>query len=119
MQVPVLFKNVIDEFGTHPESLLVPSPAINGIVTVAGAMLLGYGAARFGASLFQELRNVVFAKVSQAALRTIARNTFMHLLQMDLSWHLSRQTGGLSRAIDRGTKLVGEMYHRCSMSPSI
>lgn len=62
------------------------------------------GAARFGASLFQEVRNVIFAKVAQSTIRTISTRVFSHILHLDLSWHMSRQTGGLSRAIDRGTK---------------
>lgn len=64
------------------------------------------GLARLGASAFQELRNAVFAAVAQKAIRRIARNVFYHLHQLDMSFHLTRQTGGLNRAIDRGTKLV-------------
>jgi ATP-binding cassette, subfamily B (MDR/TAP), member 7 len=62
------------------------------------------GATRIGATLFQELRNAVFASVAQKAIRGVARNVFDHLLRLDLNFHLSRQTGGLTRAIDRGTK---------------
>ena len=64
------------------------------------------GLARLGASAFQELRNAVFAAVAQKAIRRIARNVFYHLHQLDMSFHLTRQTGGLNRAIDRGTKFV-------------
>ncbi|KAL9044609.1 MAG: hypothetical protein Q9214_002268 [Letrouitia sp. 1 TL-2023] len=62
------------------------------------------GATRIGATVFQELRNAVFASVAQKAIRRVACNVFEHLLKLDLRFHLSRQTGGLSRAIDRGTK---------------
>lgn len=62
------------------------------------------GAARIGSTLFGELLNAVFAKVGQSAVRRVARETFEHLLNLDLKFHLSRQTGGLTRAIDRGTK---------------
>ena len=62
------------------------------------------GAARIGATLFGEMLNAVFAKVGQRAIRKVARETFEHLLNLDLKFHLSRQTGGLTRAIDRGTK---------------
>ena len=62
------------------------------------------GAARIGATIFQEFRNAIFANVAQKAIRKVARNVFYHLHQLDLNFHLSRQTGGLSRAIDRGTK---------------
>lgn len=62
------------------------------------------GATRIGATVFQELRNAVFASVAQKAIRKVASNVFEHLLRLDLNFHLSRQTGGLTRAIDRGTK---------------
>jgi ABC transporter ATM len=62
------------------------------------------GLARLGASAFQELRNAVFANVAQKAIRRVALNVFSHLHRLDLGFHLSRQTGGVNRAIDRGTK---------------
>lgn len=62
------------------------------------------GAARIGSSLFHELRNAVFAKVAQSSIRRISRRTFLHLHSLDLSYHLSRQTGAMSRAVDRGTR---------------
>jgi ATP-binding cassette subfamily B (MDR/TAP) protein 7 len=64
------------------------------------------GAARIGATVFGELLNAVFANIGQRAIRKVARETFEHLLNLDLRFHLSRQTGGLTRAIDRGTKFV-------------
>lgn len=72
--------------------------------TVAGSMVVAYGATRIGAVLFQELRNAVFASVAQKAIRRVAGSVYDHLLKLDLNFHLSRQTGGLTRAIDRGTK---------------
>jgi ATP-binding cassette subfamily B (MDR/TAP) protein 7 len=60
--------------------------------------------ARIFSTLFSEFRNAIFASVAQKAIRRVARDTFDHLLAMDLKFHLSRQTGGLTRAIDRGTK---------------
>lgn len=62
------------------------------------------GATRIGAAIFQEIRNAIFASVAQKAIRRVACNVFEHLLRLDLNFHLSRQTGGLTRAIDRGTK---------------
>ncbi|KAL1921354.1 uncharacterized protein VTP21DRAFT_11070 [Calcarisporiella thermophila] len=97
VQVPFFFKQVIDQ-------LNIPIPEDATVWAVAGAMLLGYGLARIGSSVFQELRNAIFANVAQSAIRRVARQTFEHLHQLDMSFHLSRQTGGLSRAIDRGTK---------------
>ncbi|KAK8731919.1 hypothetical protein OTU49_007330, partial [Cherax quadricarinatus] len=62
------------------------------------------GIARTGAAAFSELRNAVFAKVAQNSIRKIARNVFLHLHSLDLNFHLSRQTGALSKAIDRGSR---------------
>lgn len=98
VQVPFYFKSIVD-------SLNIDVAAVGGTATtVAGAMILAYGATRIGATLFQELRNAVFASVAQKAIRGVARNVFNHLLRLDLSFHLSKQTGGLTRAMDRGTK---------------
>jgi ATP-binding cassette, subfamily B (MDR/TAP), member 7 len=91
------------------------------VLTVAGTAIIGCspilirslievdGLARIGSAVFQELRNAIFANVAQKAIRQVACNTFSHLLSMDLAFHLSRQTGGLSRAIDRGTKGISSM----------
>lgn len=64
------------------------------------------GAARIGATVFGELLNAVFANIGQRAIRKVSRETFEQLLNLNLKFHLSRQTGGLTRAIDRGTKFV-------------
>ncbi|KAG2131378.1 P-loop containing nucleoside triphosphate hydrolase protein [Suillus clintonianus] len=97
VQVPQLFKTVID-------ALNLDVMADSTVWVVAGSLILGYGAARTGATLFGELLNVVFANIGQQAVRKVARETFQHLLNLDLKFHLARQTGGLTRAIDRGTK---------------
>lgn len=98
VQVPFYFKSIVD-------SMNIDFVAAGGTAAaVAGSMILAYGAARVGATVFQELRNAVFASVAQKAIRRVARNVFDHLLRLDLSFHLSKQTGGLTRAIDRGTK---------------
>lgn len=98
VQVPFYFKNIVD-------SMNIDFVAVGGTAwTVAGTMIVAYGATRIGATLFQELRNAIFASVAQKAIRRVACSVYNHLLQLDLSFHLSRQTGGLTRAIDRGTK---------------
>ncbi|KFA76170.1 hypothetical protein S40288_04119 [Stachybotrys chartarum IBT 40288] len=98
VQVPFYFKSIVD-------SMNIDFAAAGGTAAaVAGSMILAYGGARIGATLFQELRNAVFASVAQKAIRKVAGNVFDHLLRLDLSFHLARQTGGLTRAIDRGTK---------------
>ncbi|KAJ1664898.1 Iron-sulfur clusters transporter atm1, mitochondrial [Coemansia sp. RSA 1646] len=98
VQVPIIFKEIID-------TLNIDLQATGGTLsTVATAMLIGYGAARLGAALFQELRNAIFANVQQQAIRNLALGVYKHLLDLDIRFHLSRETGGLTRAIDRGTK---------------
>lgn len=66
--------------------------------------LFSDGAARAGAALFGELRNAIFANVAHRSIRELAKRVFSHIHNMDLSFHLGRQTGALSKAIDRGTK---------------
>ena len=71
------------------------------------------GGARLGATLFSELRNAVFAKVAQSSIRKLSKTTFMHIHSLDLSFHLSRQTGAMSKALDRGTRQVVTNYIVC------
>ncbi|KAF7945504.1 hypothetical protein EAE96_010271 [Botrytis aclada] len=98
VQVPFYFKSIVD-------AMNVDFAALGGTATtVAGSMILAYGLTRIGATLFQEVRNAVFASVAQKAIRKVACNVFDHLLRLDLNFHLTKQTGGLTRAIDRGTK---------------
>jgi ATP-binding cassette, subfamily B (MDR/TAP), member 7 len=110
VQVPFYFKNIVD-------SMNIDFLAVGGTAwTVAGSMIVAYGVTRIGAALFQELRNAVFASVSQRAIRHVACNVFQHLLRLDLNFHLTRQTGGLTRALDRGTKgisfiLTSMLFH--------
>ena len=110
VNVPFYFKSIVD-------SMNVDFLAVGGTAwTVAGSMIVAYGVTRIGATLFQELRNAVFASVAQKAIRNVARNVFEHLLKLDLNFHLSRQTGGLTRALDRGTKgisflLTSMLFH--------
>ncbi|WEJ93919.1 Iron-sulfur clusters transporter atm1, mitochondrial [Yamadazyma tenuis] len=98
VQVPFFFKSIIDGMNVDWSD----GVGIGG--SVVAALVFAYGGARFGAVLFGELRNAIFASVAQTAIRRVALNTFERLLNMDLQFHLSRQTGGLTRAIDRGTK---------------
>ncbi len=74
-----------------------------GIATVPIALILAYGLLRIASSGFAELRDAVFAAVQQRATRRVALKTFRHLHALSLRFHLDRQTGGLARAIDRGT----------------
>jgi ABC-type transport system involved in Fe-S cluster assembly fused permease/ATPase subunit len=96
VQVPVIFKMAID-------SLNEAHVLANGeLVLVPLGLLLSYGAARMGASLFKELQTAIFAKVSANAIREVGSNTFRHVLDLDLAYHSSRETGALTRYLDRG-----------------
>jgi ATP-binding cassette subfamily B protein len=78
----------------------------DGVLLLAGALGLtvAYGLARFGAVLFGELRDAVFVRVGQRALRRVALETFTHIHRLSLRFHITRKTGGLSRIIERGVK---------------
>lgn len=103
IEVPFFFKKIIDDMnGDSDENADFVKD--NAFPIAVAITILSYGVARFGAVLFGELRNAVFAKVSQNAIKTVSLQTFKHLMKLDLNWHLSRQTGGLTRAMDRGTK---------------
>jgi len=98
LQIPLFFKNAIDGFsGAGAE---VPEA----VFATACSLILMYGAARAGASFCNEMRDALFATVSQRSIRNVARSLFEHLHNLDLKFHLNRQTGGLSKAIDRGTR---------------
>ncbi len=95
--VPIFYRDAIDALDMSQNSAALTLPV--GIV-------LAYGAARVLSLAFGELRDALFAKVGQRAIRTIALQVFRHLHALSLGYHLSRQTGGLSRSIERGTKAI-------------
>ena len=97
VSVPALFGRAVDAL--DPAGI-----SVGDIVVVPVALILGYGALRVGQQAFAELRDFVFAKVGQRAIRNVALQVFRHLHGLALRFHLDRQTGGLSRAIERGTK---------------
>ncbi len=92
--VPLLYKGAVDAL----------SPGVSAAIAVPVALVVGYGVARVGAQLLAALRDAVFAKVGQRAVRRVALATFRHLHALSLRFHLERQTGGLSRAIERGIR---------------
>ncbi|GAA6042079.1 hypothetical protein JCM8097_004098, partial [Rhodosporidiobolus ruineniae] len=99
VQVPFFFKSIVDTLNVE-----IDPTTSGGVFAIAGTVVIGYGLARISAAVFSELRNAVFASVAQGAIRRVARSVFTHLLNLDIGFHLTRQTGGLTRAIDRGTK---------------
>jgi ABC-type multidrug transport system fused ATPase/permease subunit len=109
IQVPFLFKHIVDEL-TLPHAAaaaeLGVSATADPLLAVPLSLVVGYGIARSTALGFQELRNSIFATVSQKAIRAVARDIFVHLHSLDMNFHLNRQTGGLSRVIDRGSRSI-------------
>lgn len=94
--VPFLYKRAVDAL----------SPGKVGFVAVPIAIILAYGLARVTAQSFNELRNAVFTKVAQRAVRRVALAVFRHVHALSLRFHLERRTGGLARAIERGTQAI-------------
>lgn len=97
--VPFLFKAAVDNLNVL-NTATVPDTTL----AVCTSIILGYGIARLSAAGFSELRNAVFARVAQHSIRKIATNVFMHMHKLDLRFHLNRQTGALSKTIDRGSR---------------
>jgi ATP-binding cassette, subfamily B, heavy metal transporter len=93
--VPLIYKHAVDALGGK-----------NAVIVVPVALVIAYGLARVGSQAFGELRDAIFAKVEQHAIRMVGLNTFRHLHALSLRFHLERQTGGLSRAIERGIRGV-------------
>ncbi|MBY0408754.1 MAG: ABC transporter ATP-binding protein/permease [Burkholderiaceae bacterium] len=95
--VPLLLKTLVDAMNFKPGD-----PAA--LMVVPLGLLLAYGGLRLSTSLFTELRELVFAKATQGAARSIALETFQHLHALSLRFHLERQTGGMTRDIERGVR---------------
>ena len=93
--VPWLLKRIVDDIGPQHAVLVLPL-----------GLLVGYGAMRFAGTLLGELRDVVFELATLRAARRVALKVFRHLHDLDLAFHLERQTGGLSRDIERGSRGV-------------
>lgn len=102
IQVPILLKYAVDAMS------MVPGDITTAIV-IPTTVIIGYGAVRSMSSLFNEFKSTIFSRVAQNAIRSVACKAFYHLHAMDLNWHLSRQTGGLSRAVDRGTRAIQQV----------
>jgi ABC-type transport system involved in Fe-S cluster assembly fused permease/ATPase subunit len=100
--VPILYKRAVDALGGGATNGTTSVAAV--ITAVPLALILAYGTARVLSLIFSELRDAVFARVAQRAIRTLGLQVFRHLHALSLRFHLARQTGGLTRSIERGTK---------------
>ena len=101
--IPFIYKEIIDTLNVTG-NIAGPDDKAVAAVAIPLLLILAYGGARLAGQAFGELRDAVFAKVGQNALRTVALQVFRHLHGLSLAFHLDRRTGGLSRVIERGTK---------------
>ena len=110
--VPLLLKKLVDALTLTPQQSLLVVPV---------ALLMAYGLLRLCTSLFAELRELVFAKATEGASRTITLQVFRHLHALSLRFHLERQTGGMTRDIERGTRGVHSLisYSLYSIVPTL
>jgi len=112
--IPILLKTLIDDLDAHKS-------VSSALLVVPLGLIIGYGLLRFSASLFTELRELLFSRVTQHAVRQIALEVFQHLHALSLRFHLSRQTGGVSRDIERGTRAIQSLvsYSLYSIVPTL
>ncbi|MDB5803531.1 MAG: Fe-S cluster assembly transporter permease/ATPase protein [Betaproteobacteria bacterium] len=113
--VPLIMKQIVDGLG-----LVLSTPEKVAFGAISG-FLLAYGIARLSTTVFTELREFVFAKVTQSAVRKIALQVFRHLHSLSLRFHLDRATGGMTRDIERGTRGVSSLvsYTLYSILPTL
>ena len=95
MYIPFLLKSLVDGLDTDPSQLAMQAILI---------LVLAYGAARLTTTLFGEIRDTLFGRVTEKAMHEISLSTFKHVHSLDLEYHLNRRTGGLARDIERGTE---------------
>jgi ATP-binding cassette subfamily B protein len=98
--IPLLLKDIVDALDRN-----------NGVLVLPLALLLGYGILRLASSLFNELRDSVFARVRHGAMRKVSIRVLDHLHRLSLRYHLERRTGGISRDIERGTRSVSSLLN--------
>ncbi len=112
--VPLLLKTLVDSLTLKPGD-------IRAVLVVPVGLLLAYGALRLSTTLFTELRELIFAKATEGAARSISLRVFRHLHALSLRFHLERQTGGMTRDIERGTRAVHSLisYSLYSIIPTL
>jgi len=96
--LPFILKHIVDQINTEGSSAVAQEP----VLLVPLALLLAYGFVRFANVVFGELRDTLFGRVTERAMRRIGHRVFQHLHSLDLAYHLNRRTGGVSRDIERG-----------------
>ncbi len=114
VSVPLLLKQLVDSLSIQPGSAAA-------LMVVPVGLLLAYAGLRFSTTLFTELRELVFAKATEGTARSISLQVFRHLHALSLRFHLERQTGGMTRDIERGTRAVHSLisYSLYSIVPTV
>ncbi|MGV3492353.1 MAG: ABCB family ABC transporter ATP-binding protein/permease [Ramlibacter sp.] len=114
VSVPLLLKELVD-------AMTIPPGSATALLVVPVGLLVAYGLLRLSTTLFTELRELVFAKATQGAARSIALETFRHLHSLSLRFHLERQTGGMTRDIERGVRGIESLisYSLYSIVPTL
>jgi len=114
VSVPLLLKQLVD-------SMTIKAGSVEALLVVPLGLLLAYGGLRLSTAIFTELRELVFAKATEGATRSIALQVFGHLHALSLRFHLDRQTGGMTRDIERGTRGVQSLisYSLYSIFPTL
>jgi len=112
--VPILLKHLVD-------SLAIPPGDPRALLVVPAGLLIAYAGLRLSTTVFTELREIVFAKATEGAARSITLSVFRHLHALSLRFHLERQTGGMTRDIERGTRAVRSLisYSIYSIIPTL
>lgn len=113
--VPLILKEIIDSFGTNP------AMELDSALAFPALLLLSYGGLRLATALFGELRELLFSRVTLRVVRHISLRVFEHLHALSLRFHLDRQTGGISRDIERGSRSISTLisYTLYSILPTI
>ncbi len=122
--VPLLLKELVDGLSPNGGRNLAQAggnEVLQAVLVVPVALLFGYGLLRLSTTLFTELRELVFAKATEGAARSISLQVFRHLHALSLRFHLDRQTGGMTRDIERGTRGVHSLisYSLYSIGPTL
>jgi hypothetical protein len=113
LAVPFLFKEIVDFLNKNSSIKDFGEKTSDKLLLSVFALIIAYGAARVGTSLFGELRSAIFATVAQSSVTKLATNVFSHLHKLDLSFHLNRQTGALSKVTFKSFIIKLEIVSTC------
>jgi ATP-binding cassette subfamily B protein len=122
--VPIVMKHIVDGLASVRQLVALGRASNDSMFVVAGGLglfVVAYAAVRLSTSLFTELREILFSKVTESAVRDLALKVFRHLHSLSLRFHLERQTGGMSRDIERGTRGIQQLisYSLYSILPTL